>query len=29
MIIFVYALSGLFAALTAVYLVSRLGVGEP
>jgi ribose transport system permease protein len=28
-IIVVYALSGLLAALTAVYLVSRLGVGDP
>jgi ribose transport system permease protein len=28
-IIVAYALSGLFAALTAVYLVSRLGIGDP
>lgn len=28
-IIVAYALSGLFAALTAIYLVSRLGIGDP
>jgi ribose transport system permease protein len=27
--LFVYGLSGLFASLTGIYLVSRLGVGNP